>query len=63
LLENLKERGHTDDLGVEGRIILEWILGEKGGKAWTVCKLITAQSSSEYGNVFWGVLKVGEFLD
>jgi hypothetical protein len=25
-LENLKERDHSEDLGVYGRIILEWIL-------------------------------------
>jgi hypothetical protein len=32
--ENLKGRNHSEDLGVEGRIILEWILGECGGKVW-----------------------------
>jgi len=26
-LENLKGRDHSDDLGVNGGIILEWILG------------------------------------
>jgi hypothetical protein len=25
-MENLKGRDHTEDLGVDGRIILEWIL-------------------------------------
>jgi hypothetical protein len=28
LVGNLKGTGHSDDLGVGGRIILEWILGE-----------------------------------
>jgi hypothetical protein len=32
---NLKERDHSEDLGVDGRIILEWISGEGGGKVWT----------------------------
>jgi hypothetical protein len=26
--ENLKGRDHSEDLGVDGRIILEWILGK-----------------------------------
>jgi hypothetical protein len=27
-LENLNGRDHSEDLGVDGRIILEWILGK-----------------------------------
>jgi hypothetical protein len=34
-LENLKGRDHSEDIEVDGRIILEWILGKKGGNAWT----------------------------
>jgi hypothetical protein len=30
-LENLKERDHSEDLGVDGRIKLEWILGYRMG--------------------------------
>jgi hypothetical protein len=30
--EKLKERDHSEDLGVEGKIILEWILGKECGK-------------------------------
>jgi hypothetical protein len=29
--ENLKRRDHSDDLGVGGMLILEWILEEYGG--------------------------------
>jgi hypothetical protein len=36
-MENLKGRDRSEDLGVDGRIILEWILGKYGGKVWTVC--------------------------
>jgi len=27
--ENLKEREHAEDLGLPGKIILEWVLGKK----------------------------------
>jgi hypothetical protein len=30
--ENLKGRDYSEDLGVDGKIILEWILGKHGGK-------------------------------
>jgi hypothetical protein len=33
--ENLKEEDHSEDLDVDGRIILKWILGKLGGKLWT----------------------------
>jgi hypothetical protein len=33
-LENLKGGDDSEDLGVDERIILEWILGEEGMKAW-----------------------------
>jgi hypothetical protein len=31
-LENLKGKYQSEDLGIHGRIILEWILGEIGWK-------------------------------
>jgi len=33
-LENLKGRDHSEDLGMNGRI-LEWILEKFGGNMWT----------------------------
>jgi len=30
--EDLKGRDHSKDLGLDGKIILEWILGRSGGK-------------------------------
>jgi hypothetical protein len=36
-LENPKESDHSKDLGVDGNITLEWILGKYGGKLWTGC--------------------------
>jgi hypothetical protein len=32
--ENLKGRRHSDDLGVDRRIILKCVLGKYGGKMW-----------------------------
>jgi hypothetical protein len=33
--KNLKGRDHSEDLGVDGRIILELILGKQGGNLWS----------------------------
>jgi hypothetical protein len=33
LSENLKGRDHAEDIGVDGRIIAEWIFEILGGKA------------------------------
>jgi hypothetical protein len=32
---NPERKNHSEDLGVDGKIIPEWILGKKGGKLWT----------------------------
>jgi hypothetical protein len=37
LAESVKGRGHSEDLGVDGRIILEWILVKQCGKVSTGC--------------------------
>jgi len=33
--ENLKGRDHAEHLGIDGRIILEWILRKQVTKVWT----------------------------
>jgi hypothetical protein len=33
--ENLKVKGYLEDPGVDGSIILEWILRKEGGNVWT----------------------------
>jgi hypothetical protein len=44
-LENLKGRNHSQDLGVDGRIILDWIFGRQGGKVWTGCSWLRIGTS------------------
>jgi hypothetical protein len=34
-LENLKGQDHLEDLGIDEKLILEWILKKLGGKVWT----------------------------
>jgi hypothetical protein len=36
-VENPKGRDQAEDLPVDGKIILEWILGKYGRKVWTGC--------------------------
>jgi hypothetical protein len=37
LLESLKGRDHLVHIGIDGKIILEWILGKYSGRMWTGC--------------------------
>jgi hypothetical protein len=44
-LENLKGRDHSKNLGIDGRIILEWLSGKQGGKVWTACTWLRIEAS------------------
>jgi hypothetical protein len=35
LVGNLRKRIHLEDLGIDGKIIIKWILKKWGGEAWT----------------------------
>jgi hypothetical protein len=35
--ENLKGRDHLEDLGLGGKIMLDWILRRRSGKVWIGC--------------------------
>ena len=55
------KRGHLEDLGVDGRIILEWMSQKSSGRAWTECRQVAG--FCEHGNETSGCIKCGEFLD
>jgi len=40
---------HSEDLGVDGRIMFEWILGKWSGNLWTACIWLMLGTS-------WGLL-------
>jgi len=40
-LEDLKGRDNLEDLGIDGKVLLQWILGKQGGKVWTGCIWLT----------------------
>jgi hypothetical protein len=39
-LKNLKERDHLESLSINGKRILEWVLGKYTGKMWSGFVLI-----------------------
>jgi hypothetical protein len=43
--ENLKGGDHSEDLGVDGWIILEWIFGKQGGNVWNRCIWLGIETS------------------
>jgi hypothetical protein len=46
--ENLKERDHSEDLGIDERIILGWILVKECEKLWTGFICLRTGTSGEF---------------
>ena len=64
---NLKERVHSEDSGVDGRIILSWIFRKWDGGAhglhWFGSGYGQVAGSCKRGNKPSGSIKYGEFLE
>jgi hypothetical protein len=61
-LENLKGRDHSEDLGIDGKIILKWIFRIVGEGLDSSGSGLVA-GSCEHGNEPSGFIKGREFLD
>jgi len=65
-LENLKGRDHSEDIGVDGRIISEWTLEKQSGKVITGfiwLRMGPVMGSCEHGNEHSGSIKGRECLN
>jgi len=63
-LEYLKGRDHSENLGVDGKVILGWILRKYGRKVWTGFiwfRIGPVVGCCEHGNEPSGSTKGGEF--
>jgi hypothetical protein len=47
-LENLKGGDHSDDLGIDGKIILEWILQKYDETVWSGCIWLRIETIGEF---------------
>ena len=63
---NLRVKDHLRDPGIDGRIILRWILRKRDVGVWTESswfRIRQVAGTCECGNEPLGSIKCGEFLD
>jgi len=53
---------HLEVISIDGKIVLEWILGNEGGKLWTGCIRLRIGTSGRLNEPSCST-KEGEFLD
>jgi hypothetical protein len=64
--ESLRERDHLEDPGIDGSIILRWIIRKWDVRALTGSmwlRIRTVGGTCECGNEHSGSIKCGEFVD
>jgi hypothetical protein len=57
--EILNRRDNFEDLGIDGKIILEWVLEKQGGKRWGVDWIHLAQDRDHWWAVVNAIMKHG----
>jgi hypothetical protein len=57
-----KGKNHLEDLNIDGKIILKWILNTQDGKVWNVfTRPVAGFHEHSTGNKHLGSIKCGEF--
>jgi hypothetical protein len=58
--EDIRRKGLLEDIGVDGNVILKWILDKYGIKVWNGLETIRCSFFNSYGSS--GFIKIWDFL-